>query len=193
MKSVIRGGIIALAAVTLSACSNASDTASSAVSEATTALSSAVESATAAEATSSEVSSSVGADPNNPDITKPLTIVEDPYTEAEIQAGKETIVNFLNAFATGDYTASCLLAVDTGWSSIRAVLGGAELKACADSTAAEVETYNVDYSEFSTSIDQIEITDAGGGFGDVTINGLNQGIQVVKMSDGKIYVDVRTF
>lgn len=82
------------------------------------------------------------------------------------------------------------MGVDTTWSSIRAVLGGAELQACANTAAKELSSTGADFSGMHLTPEQVVAENAGGGFANISLNGIFRGLQVVKLNDGKIYIDI---
>ena len=184
-KTLIHTGLIALVTTGLVACAGGGTNANSSASGST-------DSAPAVATSTSAAQNTTGAstDPNNPDLTAPMSIVDTPYTEEELAAAKEKALVFFNSMATADYASSCVIAVDTSMSEIQAVLGGQELQACVEATTAEVEAYDEDFSSLATTADDISVADAGDGYAAVRLRGNPAPIHTVKLSDGNVYLDV---
>lgn len=118
-----------------------------------------------------------------------------PFNDAQQKQGAEAFIGFFTDVMNDDWESACGKVAMKDGGKMMTVKNGAEAKICASAAKAEAggNAIPADQKETLKQLlkpENIKLEDNGDGTAKVSLMGQDMGINVVKLSDGKVYVDL---
>lgn len=117
-----------------------------------------------------------------------LAVDDTPYSEEELTQAAELATDFTNAFNSGDYASMCRITTDTSMTPPYVIETDREEERCADAAASQGTGDAL--SEDRIPSGALEAKDIGDGFAEIYYDDIFTDIIVVKLTNGKFYVDI---
>lgn len=117
-----------------------------------------------------------------------LAVDDTPYSEEELTQAAELATDFTNAFNSGDYASMCRITTDTSMTPPYIIETDREEERCADAAASQGTGDAL--SEDRIPSGALEAKDIGDGFAEIYYDDIFTDIIVVKLTNGKFYVDI---
>lgn len=176
--STLLVGSVALA-FSLAACGGGSEDPAETTAEETAAEEAAEETTEAAEETTEESAEATEEGAEDP-------AAGGEVTEEDLTAAKESFLGFLNAVGEGDYAAACGFMLDP---TTNEPMSGEMQEGCASGLEGSGGTSSFTPDMVAMIEENLEATDNGDGTIALSAMGQDMGMQMVKGSDGKWYID----